>query len=355
MIRLAVPRLSRARVVVVAAVLGIRLSSAVGASATEPPHPPTDSPAAAAAITAVAGTPPPSMAPPRWVRVIAQATPDRVTIGDRVQYTVAVEAPPGTHIDIPLPAERIGAFDVVDFHPLPSASPGGRVRTGYRYTLTTFATGRYVLPAPSVRYRAGEEQGEVAGNEVTIEVASVVPPGEAVRDIRDIKPLVAPAFDPRPLYLGLASLAGIVLLAAGLWWALNRPRTPYTVPPPPADEVALRALDRLWARRDTWAGDWGPFYVDLSAIVRTYIEQRFGVRAPEMTTEEFLAAAGSDARLAAEHRALLGGFLQQADLVKFARARASAADAENAYRRARQFVVETGSRGASTDGGGDAV
>ncbi len=275
------------------------------------------------------------------VTVRAQAEPAEVTIGDRVRYTIEVEAPLGTQLTLPVLAERIGAFDIVDFGPLPSQTLHDRARIGYWYTLTTFDTGRYVLPAPTVQVRSGEGTEQVHGNEVTIEVRSLLPKDEGATDIRDIKPLVSPPADRRPLYLGAASLATLVALAGGLWFLFNRPKRPYTVPPPPPHEVALRALDRLWARRDLQEARWEPYYVELSAIVRRYLEDRFELRAPEMTTEEFLVAAGTDPRLTRPQRELLAAFLQQADLVKFARAVPSYGDAEAAYRSARRFVDET--------------
>jgi len=275
------------------------------------------------------------------VVVRAHAEPTEATIGDRIRYTIEVEAPAGVELTMPVLAERIGAFEIIDFGSLPPPTGGTRARVGAWYTLTTFETGRYVLPAPTVQYRRGEERGEATGNEVTIEVRSLLPKGETTADIHDIKPLALPPFDPRPLYLGALSLAALLAIAVGLWFVLNRPRQPYVVPPPPPDEVAFRALDRLRAQRaghDDW---WQPYYVELSAIVRAYIEARFGIHAPEMTTEEFLAAAGNDTRLTPTHRNLLAEFLQQADLVKFARALPSLDDAEAAYRSARRFVEET--------------
>jgi hypothetical protein len=198
-----------------------------------------------------------------------------------------------------------------------------------------------VLPAPTVQVGEGNDLRSVEGNEVTVEVERVLPTEHGATDIRDIKPLVEPPPDWRPLYLGLASLAVLLAIAGGLWFLFNRPKRAYTLAPPPPHEVALRALDRLWARRDLQEGRFEPYYVELSAIVRKYVEDRFEIRAPEMTTEEFLAAAGNDERLARPHRALLAEFLQQADLVKFARAIPALSDAEAAYRSARRFVQET--------------
>src|SRR5207253_620970 len=84
-------------------------------------------------------------------------------------------------------------------------------------------------------------------------------------------------------------------------------------------------------------GKFEEYYVQLSAIVRRYLEDGFHVRAPEMTTEEFLAAATSDGRLIATHRRLLGEFLSQADLVKFARHLPTLKDSEAAYDAARRW------------------
>jgi hypothetical protein len=89
------------------------------------------------------------------------------------------------------------------------------------------------------------------------------------------------------------------------------------------------------------AGRQEEFYVRLSTIVRAYLEARFHLRAPEMTSEEFLQAAQRDPQLASPQRARLGQFLSEADLVKFARHQPAAADAERAQDAAREFVEST--------------
>ena len=108
-------------------------------------------------------------------------------------------------------------------------------------------------------------------------------------------------------------------------------------------------------------GQFEAYYVALSAIVRTYLEDGLQVRAPEMTTEEFLMAVtrdssaprsrsarrppkgrgGHPSRLPSTHQHLLGTFLAQADLVKFARHRPSQDESDVAYEAAKRFVDET--------------
>ena len=61
------------------------------------------------------------------------------------------------------------------------------------------------------------------------------------------------------------------------------------------------------------------FYFRLSAIMRYYIEERFGLRAPERTTEEFLAEISNADVFNTGQRNYLKSFLKASDIVKFAK------------------------------------
>jgi hypothetical protein len=96
------------------------------------------------------------------------------------------------------------------------------------------------------------------------------------------------------------------------------------------------------------------YYFRLADIVRGYIERRFGLLAPERTTEEFLREARQDRSLTAEQKDMLGRFLRAADLVKFALHRPEPAEAASALAAARRFVTETAPRDADAAGAGGA-
>jgi hypothetical protein len=193
-----------------------------------------------------------------------------------------------------------------------------------------------------VQYRTpGEELKTAEGPEVLVGVASLLAAEPDAADIRDIKPPLVPPFDWRPYALVGAALAAALLVLGGLYYLVNRPRRQYTSPPPPAHEVALAALARLRQKRLLDEGKLEEFYVQLSSIIRRYLEDRFALRAPEMTTEEFLSVTAQDRRLSAPQRRLLSDFLSQADLVKFARHLPTLADTEGAYDAGRRFVEET--------------
>jgi len=82
------------------------------------------------------------------------------------------------------------------------------------------------------------------------------------------------------------------------------------------------------------------FFVILSAILREYIENRFLVRAPERTTEEFLEEAARDRALQG-HRSRLGEFLSLCDQVKFARYTPEESAIQGAFDVTKRFLEET--------------
>ena len=154
-----------------------------------------------------------------------------------------------------------------------------------------------------------------------------------MQDIHDIKGLV-------PLPHSWWWLILIAAAAAVAFWRWKRKRTTAateTVTPLSAYEIALQALQRL--------RDENPpvevFYTQLSNIVRQYLEGQLGLRAPERTTEEFLYELSRDHALSPEHRELLAAFLQESDLVKFARFRPGAEDMKRAFDAAEKFVRDT--------------
>ena len=82
-------------------------------------------------------------------------------------------------------------------------------------------------------------------------------------------------------------------------------------------------------------------FVDLSGIVRRYLEDRFELRSPELTTEEFLDVVRESPDLGREHQRLLGEFLERADLVKFAHFVPDAGQIEDSIAAARRFLDDT--------------
>jgi hypothetical protein len=143
--------------------------------------------------------------------------------------------------------------------------------------------------------------------------------------------------------------AGVVLAALGLlafaWWRWRRQR-PQPAPPQliPPDERARQRLTAALALLEQPER----FCTTVSEIARTYLEERFGLKAPERTTEEFLAELPKNAVLESRHKTLMSEFLTRTDLVKFARFEPDRAELEALHASALRLVEETAPRFVSS-------
>ena len=108
-----------------------------------------------------------------------------------------------------------------------------------------------------------------------------------------------------------------------------------------AYEIAKRQFDRLVNESLTQSKEIEKFYVGITTIIRKYLENRFELRAPELTTEEFLSKVASSAELTNDHKGLLNEFLNHADLVKFAGVTPTEADIRGMIEKATRFLEET--------------
>ncbi|MBL8013083.1 MAG: hypothetical protein JNN05_04475, partial [Candidatus Omnitrophica bacterium] len=88
-------------------------------------------------------------------------------------------------------------------------------------------------------------------------------------------------------------------------------------------------------------GEFRTYFTELSTIIRTYLEQRFEIRAPEMTTQEFLESMKDSSVLHQQHKDILKELLQTADMVKFAKHQPNGERAALCFDLARRMVNET--------------
>jgi len=301
------------------------------------------------------------------VTMTVQARPATVTVGEKVQLTIDVVAEEGVSVLMPELGEELGAFAVRSRNTPPDVPEDGMRHWTHTYALDTFATGAVEIPSVELQFTDArqstvDENGApvdtaIATDPLMINVQGVLRGDEAETDYRDIRDPVdvsvpGEGFNWWVIALAAASAAIVGALAAIVIALISRrSKSKPTVPPEPAHVRALRALDELAAAGLIGQGAFHEFYTRLSSIVRQYIEQRFGLMAPERTTEEFLREAERDPQLSAAHRELLTGFLRAADMVKFARFKPRSEEAQAALDAARGFVRETATAVEPADGG----
>ncbi len=139
-------------------------------------------------------------------------------------------------------------------------------------------------------------------------------------------------------HLWWLAVPAVLLIGLGLAYLLRRRRQRLAAPVPP-EKTALADLNALQAEIDRL--DARTFALQLSRILRVYIEGRFGLHAPRRSTEEFLAQAGSSPLLNDSQQVWIAGFLQHCDQAKFALADIENQTKRNLHRDVLHFVQAT--------------
>jgi hypothetical protein len=217
-------------------------------------------------------------------------------------------------------------------------------------TLALFRTGDQTLPPLPFRLETPSGPVPVMVRAYTISVTPTVEPDSAAAaELQDIRGPLSPPTRWRPARV-IAALAILLALAlGGLWWWRRRGgEAADTVPVElrlPPHVVAFRDLDVLEQDALAARGQVKEHYARLSLIVRTYMERRFRVPAVESTTFEIETALGSSRIVDKERSREVVAFLDEADLVKFAKFVPSAEAPGTALAGARSWVEATRSTG----------
>lgn len=275
------------------------------------------------------------------VEVNASVDKARITIGDKIVYTLTVNAAKNITVSMPDFAEGIGQFAITDYKQEGPLTKGDRVYWRRDYILDVYVTGTYRIPPAQIVYQldAGDEK-YIDTTPLFVTVKSIL--AEEDVELKDIKPFMLP--DPVISKKLTALIAGGVLLLAAMVSALViwlKRRSRYVAPPPPAHIVAFEALQLLREQNLIEQGKIKEYYYEISLILRRYIEGRFGLMAPERTTEEFLDDLRQTTVLNSDQRAILQEFLTHCDMVKYARYAPSETQIAQVYDTAVSFIEQT--------------
>ena len=284
------------------------------------------------------------------VQILAQLEPAQSAIGDPVTLTLRATAEKDVELLMPDFGEALDRFSILDFTQREEVDAEGRTVMEQVYQLDPPRSGKQSIPPIMIEFvdrRPGMDAApegldayELLTERLGFEVASVIP-DNAHADLHDpfatLPPLAVPATARWPWLIGAL---GVTVVVMAMFWPLwirvlrrARRRSAY--------DMALARLERLTALPCAEADQIGAFFVELSAIVRWYVENRFDLRAPESTTEEFLVLMSQSPDLTSDHQTLLREFLRHADLVKFANFIPAEDDIAASVAAARRFLGET--------------
>ncbi|MBN1852681.1 MAG: hypothetical protein JW829_08150 [Pirellulales bacterium] len=278
------------------------------------------------------------------VRVSVEVEPAKAKLSDEPVLTLTMDYERGVTIHKPPFGEAFGDFIIRDFREPLARSVGNREILEQVYTLEPTRTGKIHIDPISVSFSDTRPDGDhqehtIETEGLVVEVDSVVPTD--MPSLADLRPLKEPVPVPQlgRNYLVWFVLAGGFVLAASLlfWYIRKKLRKREDEIPLTPEELAYLELNRI-IRANLAEEDVKQFYVELTGVVRRYIERTKGIRAPEQTTEEFLREISGQATFQPDENRRLRAFLESADLVKFAAFEPRKDDIEESFHRAKQFI-----------------
>ncbi len=265
-----------------------------------------------------------------------------INIAQRLDLLLETSVKEGYSASLPSFGEKLERFGIVDYRTFqPELGENGKIITRRRYRLEPFLSGEYIIPPMEVEFHAEGDTTRhvIESDSIKVTVTSLLEEDKADLKIRDIaSPVGLPGeFPLTPVLIG----AAVVIAAAVILLIRVRRRKQRVVPPPAAHEVALARLQRLIESGLADKQRYVELTVEISDILRHYIEDRFGLRAPERTTEEFLEEARAGLNIGAGKKEVLERFMRHCDLVKFAAFQPTSDDVQCTFDSCRDFIEAT--------------
>jgi hypothetical protein len=250
----------------------------------------------------------PSFASAQDVAITAMHTrKEPLELFERVRVTLAVEGSVPLRVELPQPllaaeSQEIGSIGPVG--PVTVSPAGvGREKWVQDFLFDPYVPGEWYVRFAPVKVNGRDVDGP--GFPIAVKPADVKE-AQGVTGIEKLPPPQPPGSSFAAVWWAAGALA--VLAVAVLAWRL-RPR------PAPVSPAAWAAAAFGRLERDGLSG--AALVERVAAVVREFVERRFGIPATKLTTPELLAAAEQAGRPVEETDALRG-ILDHCDRAKFA-------------------------------------
>ncbi len=212
----------------------------------------------------------------------------------------------------------------------------------FRYLLAPRTSGKLPLPTVAVPFH------RTSGGIVTYGVASTpdleLPVQSQFSDESAELNQLSPMLPPMDLKTGASwkLIAAVTLLLASVvsflaWCLLRKPRS-QTEPVRTPEEIATSELQTISSVLPADDEEHKEFFVRVTRVVRRYVEQKTGIPAPALTTEEFMKQIDSNPHVSEEVASQLREFLESADLIKYAGKRSNLEDVHRSIAMARELI-----------------
>lgn len=290
--------------------------------------------------------------------------------GERFKVELSLSYPAGAVVDSSFFKSDAGTdFEKVSDSLLSSQKSGGMIKEKRILTYSAFAdSGAHPFALPPFRFVFQNQPQELLSDSVLITVLpllstsapayadslikKVANPKDSTEMILPIMNIVKYQLSAKEKWLIFWSLLALAVVIAAIYFYLRKkknavaPVVEVKIKKEPAHLIAQRKLDALKADKLPAKGEYKEFSVRLSLIIREYLENRYEFNAAELTTYE-LKLESRKFITEDSVNTTLDRFLDNTDLVKFAKFVPLSQDLDDYFEQAEKLIVQTCSQNSN--------
>ncbi|NNE00754.1 MAG: hypothetical protein HKN47_25845 [Pirellulaceae bacterium] len=264
-------------------------------------------------------------------------------VAEPIEVTVTVSGPNGTVVGFPDWEDLLAEFlvrQVDQAENLPANESGTRRKSVAQLVVESFQAGDLSIPSIEISYRESSRVSSsriIRSEPISFQVVSMLEDRIDPSDFRDIKPVidvdVPQGRSNWSMWVTLAGLPMVALFVAVFVWSRRHPREL------PAAQRALAEIDEIKSATELQQLDAASVYAELTDVIRSFLQQRFGFDSSACTTLLSGDAESADLRVGEQARQQLDRFVSVADQVRFAKRSISQQQLDQAIDQARDIVV----------------
>jgi hypothetical protein len=281
------------------------------------------------------------------IRAWWQVSPAEPQLSDTILLTLEIQADTSFLVESPTFAKALGDLEIIDVSEQIIEARSDRETRQIVLKVVPKHGGKTPIWQTPIRYSNRHENLQDKPYSITLPAAELEIKAAVSPENASLEKVTKPQelFDIRSgnrIHL-IFFLIFLIVVVFFLFFYFRRrlERTP-SQPTLSPQEIALQRLVILMESR-LHESDVKKFFIELTSIVRWYIEQQTEIRAPELTTEEFLHEMtlqwDQQSILPLELQNRLQLFLESADMVKFARFQPLPEEIMLGVQRAKEFIT----------------
>ena len=278
--------------------------------------------------------------------VNARIAATQIAVGDQVKLFIeASHAPAQGRLQWANIPDTFNSLEIVEKGKIDTTKQGDVITYKQRLLITGFDSGIFKVPAFAFSVIPNSGTPYILQTD-SFQVLVQTLPVDTTKPFIGIKEIIAVKSSWRDyiwLIIGGLIFIGLAIFVFIYFFKNKKTPMPATVPKGPVEtlqEKTLRLLNELESRQ-LWQSDRvKEYYIELSDILRSYIEERFRTPALELTTREFLKSIKKHPEMSRQYNQL-SFILNTSDLAKFAKAQPLPHEHEHSMEMTREFIIAT--------------